>query len=301
MADPKEIPYGIPEDIDREPIPAQNWYSMARASGLESPGKPFLDFGATQGGAEITIPREYTWGQTFKDLANSVTGGLVGEQKDPKTKMFFPTAKQEYPSKEDAEFARKSEFGHGNPATAHTKEGSLGRVVDESQVVRVVNGGLYNKLPYVARTKEQGDALMQAQLAANRSAIASLGYDPRELVTTPVGKKEFSAVGATNVKAPYSMWVHEGFPSTYVHESMHRGLNKLKEAGVKIPEDDETLVRAMMWRYFGDTEKGKGALGDEQVEDGKTALRYGKYSQMIDELEAQAAQVIAKNRPRGPR
>jgi hypothetical protein len=274
--------------------------SFGRIAGI-TPGLGNTEY--VPGGYELSYPKEYTWGETFKDLAARLTEDLVGERKLPPNKIFFPEVEQKYPGKEDVELARKYQTQYGNPLSGHFEEGSKGRTVSEELAPRVLNGGLYNSVPYVARTKEQADILMQAQIAANRSPIAALGYDPRELLTTPYEKAEFNISGTTESKAPYQIWAHERYPDTIVHEAMHRGLRKMEENGFKLPDDvdEETFVRALKVRYFGDIEKGHGELGDKQVSEGKSALYKGKYSKLIDEMEAKAAGLIARMHPRGPR
>jgi len=299
MTDPKKIPYGD-ENFERQLIPAQNWASFARIAGI-TPGGGNTEY--VPGGYELSYPKEYTWGETFKDLAARLTGDLVGDRKLPPNKIFFPEVEQKYPGKEDVELARKYQTQYGNPLSGHFEEGSKGRTVSESFAPRVLSGGLYNNVPYVARTKEQSDILMQAQIAANRSPIAALGYDPRELLTTPYEKAKFNFSGSTEDKAPYQMWAHERYPDTIVHEAMHRGLRKMEENGFKLPENvnEETFVRALKYRYFGDVEMGRGELGDEQVREGRDSLLFRKYSKLIDEMEAKAAGLVAQMHPRGPR
>jgi len=76
------------------------------------------------------------------------------------------------------------------------------------------------------------DTYARAGLASRRSALAALGLDPRRFALDGMTKE-----GSTNVAGAYSAKNDAGFAvpgdtpdgaSTLVHESIHRGLQRLR-------------------------------------------------------------------------
>jgi hypothetical protein len=86
-----------------------------------------------------------------------------------------------------------------------------------------------------------------------------------------------------------------------VHESIHRGIQKLKDAGsVESKElakfSEETVTRAIMLRHFGEIEMidGGGDLNNEQVQDAAKALKNPEFIKLINAIDQQAAHLRAK-------
>ena len=81
---------------------------------------------------------------------------------------------------------------------------------------------------------------------------------------------------------------------------MHRGLSLLRRVGVPFPPEfkdkEEYLVRALMRRQFGDTERGRSEYSDNQIKAADQVVS----EKELDFLEAAAAKLIAQRRPRGP-
>jgi hypothetical protein len=151
------------------------------------------------------------------------------------------------------------------------------------------------------------DKLYAAWTAAQSSPIAALGFDPRKLITAPsaVTQGKELTIGGSYQPDADQVFTTGQHDSTLVHESIHRGVQKLKEAGM-LPESankvkEELLTRALMHRYYGPIEKGRGNAGDEQVDAAVKSYAKPEYAKILDDVEAAASQLYYKQRPRGPR
>lgn len=229
-----------------------------------------------------------------------------------------------YPSAEDAAFARKhgafygtavDPYASGQTATmlAGTARGATPNQVTDPRLARTgplssFSGPNVPLLP---------DVYARAGLAANRSAVAGLGFDPRRFSMEP----EMDA-DRTNTPGAYSSVNDHGFvvpgatdsgASTLIHESIHRGLQQMRAAGVLPQFDDkrqldgrleEAIVRTIMQRTMGDPEQGSLDLKAKRQAEGEFG-RAGKLSNYVDryvgDLESAAAQEVARRKPGGPR
>lgn len=243
---------------------------------------------------------------------------------DKPTEYTAPPLAQ-YPTEEDAAFARKNGAFYGT-ASEPFAEGLSAVMLNGS-----ANGAKTSQVtdPRYARATDSPlgenaavlpDVYGRAALAANRSAIAGLGLDPRRFSMEPNMDAERATIGGA-----YSRENDHGFvipgasadsASTLVHEALHRGLQKMRTAGT-MPQfsstrptamDDgaleEAIVRIIMERSMGDPEQGSLAIRKKKNADAQFALKgvtpgYGH--KFIDDIEAAAAQQIARQRPGGPR
>ena len=191
------------------------------------------------------------------------------------------------------------------------KVGSYGEIRDQ-----LYSTGLRGT-PTPATADEYGN-LYAEHANAQRSALAALGFDASRVTPSPDPGARFPLAGA------YSPQTDALFVNSYAagpktvgsHEGMHRGIEKLKEAGM-FPslaglnpnvnsqagiDDHEMLVRALMVDRYGPESEGlgqSGKLNDLQIQRGMEWL--AQNSDYVRQVEAAAAQLIAKNRPRGPR
>jgi len=234
---------------------------------------------------------------------------------------------QQYPTADDAAFARKNgafygtamdPFANGDLATLLAQKGGAPiSAVGQSlpAVTNPANGQLFSgpDVNYVT-----ADTYARAGLAANRSALATLGLDPRRFTLDGVTPEN-----STNVAGAYSPETDHGFAvagrgadgaSTLTHESIHRGLQKLRESGrapaysdqrdqPKTPEED--LVRIIMQKQMGDPEQSAFALKKKRGAYDNFLARDGAMQKYVDNyilrLEEAAAQELARDKPRGPR
>ena len=63
---------------------------------------------------------------------------------------------------------------------------------------------------------------------------------------------------------------------------------------------EESSVRAQMLRNYGEVEKGRGKLGDEQVRDGAYYNDNRNFAPTMDVLEAAAQKLYAQRHADGP-
>ena len=162
-----------------------------------------------------------------------------------------------------------------------------------------------------------GFTLGNAAIAIKRSPIAQFGFDPdktvfgRNLTGTAVGttsqlKDEAGMFVALSTDDPNS-------GATIVHEAIHNGLKKLREAGASTYSgssdvDEEILVRALIYKYYGDIEEKNlkyaarqlGIPDDElektegwkQIHAGKKSLDNPSVRGHIYNLEAKAKEML---------
>lgn len=153
-------------------------------------------------------------------------------------------------------------------------------------------------------TPETQAALYQAYLAAQRSALAKLGFDPRHMITTPSGDYESSVTGSY-IPDNDTVWTQAEYaPSNPVHESMHRGMDILRKeyrGDKNLPSNagEERTVRQMMLNQYGPVEEERNP----------TAVRAARFDlenfrddmKRLQEIERMAARLIAQRHPAGPR
>lgn len=277
-------------------------------------------------------------------IKNMIGGGMPVTYKDER-----PPA---WPSAEDVAVAQKYDLSYGSPQAAYVQpRDAIGKVLpdrgiverapakmptytnDESFLYDWNRVGKPENAPISSLSKGQQDQLAQAYSAIQKSALAALGFDPREFsMARPEQPFDLTAAGVTAKDSNMAATTGK-YPSTLAHESMHRGVNILQRLGMLppsakdiklgeqaegatpkytsfnyVPNPDETIVRALMARTYGPVEMGRGEEGDRLVQQGMKFAQgghQGEYKKInnaiLDDLEAAAAQAIAKRTPRGPR
>lgn len=226
---------------------------------------------------------------------------------------------EQYPNKEDIEFGRAmgADYGTGSEAFAR---GEIASTFRGGDFLPVTTDVAVDPDQRQMRTKAQmkpelntalADTIMAGQMASKRSAVASLGFDPRFMALSGPGARERLGVGgATDAAKPYNMWASADFPEVVVHESMHRGLNILRDAGIidkdldrKLPSD-EMVVRYLMMTEMADPEKGGGSAADRQRERARDIfeklLGSTEATDALEELNKRAQKFYAKRNPGGP-
>lgn len=140
------------------------------------------------------------------------------------------------------------------------------------------------------------DALMAAMLAADKSPLASLGFDPHKFVVGDYPEEVLATRGLYYPDDDVAVNL-AGTPSTYAHESTHRGYDLAKQAGT-LPKhelyDEETIVRSLMQRKMGNPETGE--VADRYRKQGNS--HRDRYGSKLDDL---VATLIKNRRPGGPR
>lgn len=164
--------------------------------------------------------------------------------------------------------------------------------------------------------RELGPVFAQAALAANRNPIAALGFDPNRTVMDIMLKK--GTLGGAYLPSGDAIYanVSDTDPSSVVHESMHRGIKRLKEYSPRAKEliekelpDEESVVRWMMYSTMGDPEKDLGSISDKQrkgaiwwFDPAQAGNNFGaKRLKALAELMEIAVNMRKEQRPGGPR
>lgn len=234
---------------------------------------------------------------------------------DPPTVNVDVPRQRTYPTEEDAREAMRVDATYGTDVAPMLAAGGakIRKFPTNQHALRELNA------PAEARTygepgtltDEQRLQLMRAFLGSQRSPVAALGFDPRAMTLTPK-----NAGWPLNVYGIYDrkndrIWYDARDDSTPVHESMHRGMQRIFDSGKKTLVPEEQTVRALMSRYFGPVEmtneglaaagdKKKMGLGDQQVQEGMDQER--NFPRWGDEVERLALELLQKRgRPMGPR
>jgi len=147
-------------------------------------------------------------------------------------------------------------------------------------------------------TGNEADQLYAAKMAAQKIALASLGFDERNITITGREEGRFSSAGFMRGK---NTWVAmAGGASTPVHESIHRGIAVLKERGVKEAKElsgmkEELVTRAILLRKFGDVEETEEGGGKHpQIDEARKLAKNPDFIRIMNELERQASYAIAE-------
>lgn len=260
-------------------------------------------------------------------------GKLTGND-SPKVTETKANPLSTYPSQDDARNALKYGFGYGTGnepyIEAHrarimgeTDKGGnftprsgagmlLGQAigaVDDEKLSRMID---LDKMENWHLKEKLGTTFTQAALAVNRNPIAALGFDPSRTVMDLV-MKGANVGGAYEAKrdAIYAN-IDAADPSSVVHESIHRGIEKLRKDSPEAKEllsrlpNEEYVVRWLMKDLAGDPEKGSGAVGDKQRDTAIAMIGneggWGPdYRQRISRLMEIAATMRKDQRPGGPR
>ena len=240
--------------------------------------------------------------------ANALRGG---EPISPQQGKYY------WPQQDDIELSKKYDTTYGsphapyaNPGNAYVKTATYPAV---QNWFRQASAG-QDQGPDVTRelaTQQDADRNRALAIAVERSAMAKLGWDPGQDVSTPPGDKGLTINGMFSPPSNAS-WYDQRTPNAAMHEAMHRSMHKLRTAG-KLPKEvtaggeEEKYVRALMQRGYGNIEIAKdlerwGRLNPKSggYKDLQEGIRL-KNHPLVDELERIAAEEIARRRPRGPR
>lgn len=272
----------------------------------------------------------------------SIMNWLRGPQPTPSLGLEQAPALPAYPSQADADHARHFGFA----------DGSINEDFLNNNKARVFGGEMSFKgakpgepsrktfVPAVAVTKDQvslandpkhspmldlnapqnadiqddtRNVMMRAALAANRSPIAAMGFDPSR-VTMDVLARGASVGGMFNPSKD-SIFTSLKPDDSIVHESTHRGIQKLLEkypeevsriAGAISPRTDEMIVRWLMHSKAGDPEGFSGSADARQRQEAIDMFGankpYGKNNkEIVRQLEELAIQDrLTRSRRSGP-
>lgn len=261
------------------------------------------------------------FGLANRDEASSY-GQLFGERAG-RPLGYYPDARP-FPTDADAEEARHAGFGYDKPhqsllrgerayqfdrpGTDYRDWTRATQAVTERNATSVGDDGLRN-------------AVMQGQLAANRSPLAALGFDPSKVAfDMKSGKTNIGGAYLPDRDVMYANPVAAGV-NTIVHESIHRGVDKLrrqedfpteigdwlnKKVLYKTPSGrthrtdmGEMATRYLMFKAMGNPEPGAGDVNDAQIDHSLLVFSTPENLSYLMELERLAAQAIKSERPYG--
>lgn len=224
---------------------------------------------------------------------------------------------REYPGDEDLKLAKLYDRAYGSANSGfYDNPDQRIRTIARELAPDIVNDRRFKDVPWQKVDRSTADQLYLGSMAASRSAVAALGFDPSKFVLSPKGEGEMTLAGAYSPKDD-AAWLDMSHPAAMVHESIHRGLKLLKDKGLlaKDPEEssndkpyishrgEEMLVRSIMIRISGEVEKGLGSDGDLEVEEAQKLLsgaNGSKWRALIDKVEGIAARSRQQGRLRGP-
>jgi hypothetical protein len=209
---------------------------------------------------------------------------------------------------EELATAKQYDMSYGDPSAGFFQPGAKMRMPGSlPEMLSAFNNSSLGSLPNQPIDAEMADRLYSAWLATRSSPLAALGFDPRAMISAPSKMTENRdlTLGGTYSSKRDEIFATGKYDSTFAHESIHRGIAKLRNAGL-LPKvaggyNEEMLTRAFMLKYYGNIEEGRGSIGDSEVRMGRSTLENKFNRHMLDELEQAAADYIAKQRPRGPR
>lgn len=148
------------------------------------------------------------------------------------------------------------------------------------------------------------NTMMRAALAANRSPIAAVGFDPSKVVIDSL--IQHPTLGGAFSPKMDGIYTALQPDDSVVHESTHRGLQKLREQypdqtnklmGSMNSPDEETVVRWLMHSAGGDPEGNAGDMDAKQRQHAIDVYKmpYTGYKDSLNQLQELAIDAM-KNR-----
>lgn len=217
---------------------------------------------------------------------------------------------QAYPNAQDVYYAQAYDQTYGTPMAGFTVPGAKVAKIPLNEV----SGSLPSEILSAAKLQdlspEDRDAFLQNYIAAQKHPVSAIGYDPRNITYTPKAAGKDVSIEGFYKPSKDALWYYGKNQDSIVHESFHRGVQKLKDEGM-LPESvakslmpEETMTRLLMLKNFGDIEVQPGADdGNEEVEKAKWWLKNypDEANKLVSALETAAQEYIKKKTPRGPR
>lgn len=258
-------------------------------------------------------------GSSLASMTQALLGAFSSFASRP-TQVVPAPLPTEYPSDADAAYAREQGFGYGSgnePFIAGERAREVGSPRGSTGDVMT----FVEKMPVMNVAKERqpeiSNDFTKAALVANRSPITLVGFDPAKTGLSP---DKNMTIGGLYSRSKDVMYANKaGGPDNIVHEATHRGLQKLRRAGILSKEEnewlggagEEYLVRYLMQKYAGVKPPDKKVasadlkIGESQERgaqfmffEGLLAKQNQRYAEGI---ERKAQDFIASQRPRGPK
>ena len=273
--------------------------------------------------SEYNDPKEQSDMRTLKSLERLF--GLNLSRTDPPISVGGFTG--QYPGQREIGRAEQTGLGYGDPGGVLFGERKNKYGSDPPPLSEATIGEAAEAYPRVPEGKKFGPetstalpTFQKGWLASRKSAVAQLGFDwskttysdqPGRQLGIESNKEGMSALSGYFNPNQGNMWFNVDSPSALVHESMHHGINMLREQGL-LPKElgemslrtkegfhqDELIVRALMRHHFKDVETAlAGGTPNPQINEAVSKIS----KKQIEAVEKAAADYIAKKRPMGPR
>lgn len=246
---------------------------------------------------------------------DTVLGWLRGKPTNPSLGIETAPSLLSYPSHQDADYARNYDFGTNNlhedylnnnrsrvlgysiPMTSKKDGGEIFMQTKGTGMTGsdVLDPALSKDIDLNQKTNtgiqdDLRNVHMRAALAANRSPLAAVGFDPSKVVVDSLIKNpSIAGLYKPNVDKMYTVVDPE---DAIVHESTHRGLQKLREQYpdkvnplmAKMP-NEEMVVRWLMKSKAGDPEGKAGDIDAKQRQQSIDLFSDAKHQEALNALE----------------
>jgi hypothetical protein len=226
------------------------------------------------------------------------------------TTIIESSADANWPGEKELKASKDAGRTYGDPVAPFLQDGARKKTWSLPQAIQSINTRSKEWSNFDMKKLDQAgrDKIEQGWIAAQKSAIAAIGFDPRRIIETdPKGKK--LTIGGMYRPKDDMVWTGDGEPSTVIHESFHRGIEKVRKAGglKDLRYQEEDIVRGLMLRHFGGVEYDPAAnVGNKQVDKARelfgrpTLTRKGSdFQQELDRIEDAAAEYARAQKPRG--
>jgi len=225
-----------------------------------------------------------------------------------------------YPTSEDVDFARKYDYSYGQSWAPEFENKSAtiltGNKIKEDSIPKETWGTGKYELPWPKSIEPiMKDYYAKAALASEGSGLAKLGFDPTKFGAA------FNTPDRPARSGEYypdfdQGWADTNHPDAIVHESIHRGIQKLKGSPFWKPEfnefynnpSNEHLVRHLMEEKMGNPEAEKdtwATAGKSQRDTARFLFnkspRFDERRKLLQQMEEAAANYVAAKHPGGPR
>lgn len=222
---------------------------------------------------------------------------------DPMRSWDMDPLPAEYPTDEDAREQRLYNIRHGDPRNNITNETRMSlEEIPPGQLARDVNNRRVYEQPSQPEPIgwDRADRMMRGKVAADQSAVGALGFDPD--VTSYTSRGNLSWAGEHD-PATGRVWYDAAYPSSVVHESVHRGHGVVERdpEGSALMDSlsnygHEMATRSEMQRRFGDIEarESSGAAGRKQYNDAAERLRDPAWRKKLRDIDRVAHRINAQ-------
>lgn len=258
--------------------------------------RPFDKLGSIEQQATL-IDRAKAW----LGIGNVLTPEDFGTkriQQDPASKSW--------PGEEDLKISERYNRMYGDPSAKYVDPRFSNMQVVTPAAVVAWSERKEGFEPKIRPMKQaDADVIHEQWIAAERSPISKLGFNPGKIFQTPAeSKTEVGNLAGIYKPASDEIWYDARFKATPIHEALHRGFEILAKAGIRNTTEysEEVLVRALMMRHFGNIEveaderirQGKydpNSAGGRQVERAKQVP-----SSVLDDIEKRAGEYLTTKR-----